>query len=166
MKRFMALALGASALAVAACVPQGQGPGYGHNSVAYNPSYDDDHRRPPLRIGNDDTYGRTDHDGRWDGNGPPPPWANGNGNDGRDNDGRGHDGPPPWSMAHSGNGMGDDHHDGAPPPWAGNGSGNGPGGNNGGWNGQGQPHGTQPSGPPDQHGYCGPVVFPGCMPRH
>ncbi len=31
MKRFMVLALGASALAVAACVPQGQGPGYGHN---------------------------------------------------------------------------------------------------------------------------------------
>jgi hypothetical protein len=70
-------------------------------------------------------------------------------------------------MARSGGGMGDDHHDGSP-PWAGNGQGPGGQGPNGQGYGQGygnQTHGTPPGGPPDQHGYCGPVFFPGCVRR-
>lgn len=165
------LALGASALAVAACVPPGQGPGYGptHSSVAYNPAYDDhDNGRPPLRLGDDDGRARYADREHWDGNGPPPPWVtagNGNGTYRGDDDHNG-SGPPPWTMARSGAGMGDDHHDGPPPPWTGNGQGqdNGHGYGSGTPGYDGRTH-TMPGGPPDQHGYCGPVFFPGCVPR-
>jgi hypothetical protein len=91
--------------------------------------------------------------------------GNGNGTYRGDDDHNG-SGPPPWTMARSGAGMGDDHHDGPPPPWTGNGQGqdNGHGYGSGTPGYDGRTH-TMPGGPPDQHGYCGPVFFPGCVPR-